>query len=186
MTDTRAQLISEAELLVRKRGYSGFSYAHLAEAVGVRKASIHHHFPTKTDLALTLVGAYEARYDEALDTILEMTPNGVARVEAYATLYLEGLEKGLGCLCAVLAVEMDTLPSQLRDGVTRFFVKHIKWLETVLANGIADGTIRPDVDPPSYARMIISSLEGALMMERLLGSGEGFQRTIAALKSSLR
>ncbi|WP_046866367.1 TetR/AcrR family transcriptional regulator [Microvirga massiliensis] len=186
MNDTRAELILQAELLVRRQGYSGFSYAHLAEVVGIRKASIHHHFPTKTDLALALVAAYDARYDEALAAILADSDDGVARVEAYATLYLEGIEKGLGCLCAVLAIEMDILSPQLRAEVERFFAKHVAWLETVLADGIANGTIRASVDPASFARMVISTLEGALMVERLLGDDEGFHRTISALKDSLR
>ena len=186
MNDTRAELILQAELLVRRQGYSGFSYAQLAEVVGIRKASIHHHFPTKTDLALALVAAYDARYDEALNAILAEGGDGAARIKAYATLYLKGIEKGLGCLCAVLAVEMDTLPLQIRTAVACFFGKHIAWLETVLTGGITNGTIRAGVDPPSFARMVISTLEGALMMERLLGDEEGFHRTISALTDSLR
>jgi TetR/AcrR family transcriptional repressor of nem operon len=186
MNDTRAELMLQAELLVRRRGYSGFSYAQLAEVVGIRKASIHHHFPTKTDLALALVAAYDARYDEALDAILAEGDDGAARIKAYATLYLKGIETGLGCLCAVLAVEMDTLPMQLQAEVTRFFAKHIEWLETVLADGVANETIGASVDPASFARMVISTLEGALMMERLLGDEEGFHRTISALTDSLR
>ena len=57
MRDTRAELLIQAETLVRGRGYAGFSYADLAEAVGIRKASIHHHFPTKVDLGAALVAA---------------------------------------------------------------------------------------------------------------------------------
>ena len=46
------------------------SYADLAEVVGIRKASIHHHFPTKTDLAIALLRSYEERYGAALEAIL--------------------------------------------------------------------------------------------------------------------
>ena len=106
MRDTRASLLSEAEILVRGRGYSGFSYADLAEAVGIRKASIHHHFRTKEALAQALIEAYDARYDAALDDISGQTADGVARIEAYGRLYLGGVERGLGCLCAALAVEL--------------------------------------------------------------------------------
>jgi TetR/AcrR family transcriptional repressor of nem operon len=154
--------------------------------VGIRKASIHHHFPTKPDFALALVAAYDTRYDEALDAILTASDDGAALVEAYARLYLEGVEKGLECLCAVLAIERDTLPSQFRSDVAHFFAKHVAWLQAVLSNGIADRTIRADVDPASFARMVIGALEGALMMERLLGDEDGFHRTISALKGSLR
>ena len=186
MRDTRSELLMAAETLVRGRGYSGFSYADLAQAVGIRKASIHHHFRTKEDLALALVAAYEARYDEALDAILAESGDGVARIEAYGRLYLLGVEAGLGCLCAALAVELETLPEPLRREVARFFDKHIAWLERVLAAGVADGSIRRGVDPRACARMVVATLEGALLLERLLAGPEGFGSTLTALGDGLR
>ena len=53
--DTRTALLESAERTARQRGYDGFSYADLADDVGIRKASIHHHFPTKATLALALI-----------------------------------------------------------------------------------------------------------------------------------
>lgn len=186
MKDTRAELLMQAEALVRSRGYSGFSYGALAEAVKIRKASIHHHFPTKTDLALALVAAYDARYDEALAEILRDGTGAVGRIEAYGRLYLTGVEDGLGCLCAVLAVEIDTLPGPLRDGLVRFFDKHVAWLEAVLSAGLADGGIRSRVDPAAAARMVVATLEGALMLERVLAGPIGFRTTLTALCDGLR
>ncbi|CAA2144054.1 TetR/AcrR family transcriptional regulator [Methylobacterium bullatum] len=186
MRDTRAELLAQAEILVRGRGYSGFSYGDLAEAVSIRKASIHHHFRTKTDLALALVEAYDARYDAALAAIVAAQPDAIARIEAYGRHYLTGVEDGLGCLCAVLAIERDTLPDALRAELARFFDKHIAWLERVLAEGGADGSLRPGLDPAATARMVVATLEGALMLERLLAGSAGFRLTLAALCESLR
>lgn len=186
MRDTRHELLMEAELLVRARGYSGFSFAHLAEAVGIRKASIHYYFRTKDDLAIALVAAYDARYDEALASIMASSEDGLARIDAYGQLYLDGVEKRLGCLCAVLATEIDLLPERLRADIARFFAKHIAWLERVLREGIANGTIGAEIDPAAGARMIIATLEGALMMERVLAGAAGFRTALNGLKDSFR
>ncbi len=186
MQDTRSSLLAEAELLVRGRGYSGFSYADLAEVVGIRKASIHHHFPTKSDLAVALLKAYTNRYTVALDAILARDTDAVARVVAYAQLYLQGVERGLGCLCAALAAEHDTLPERLRDDLGRFFAEHIGWLERVLREGRADGSVRASVEPGPFARMIVATLEGALMMERFVGGPAGFRDTLATLEQGLQ
>lgn len=186
MRDTRAELLLQAEILVRGRGYSGFSYGDLAETVKIRKASIHHHFPTKTDLALALVAAYDARYDAALDAILAGADDAVARIEAYGRLYLGGVEDDLGCLCAVLAVERDALPEALRASIVRFFEKHIAWLERVLAQGLADGSVRRGSPPGATARLIVATLEGALLLERVLAGAAGFRDTLSALCESLR
>lgn len=186
MRDTRGDLLYEAEVLVRRHGYSAFSYADLAEAVGIRKASIHHHFPTKADLAAALVVAYDARYDTALAGIMSATDDGMVRVESYGRLYLEGVEQGLGCLCAVLATELPTLPPRLRADLALFFAKHIGWLKTALMDGQANGTVRIRLDPASHARMIVATLEGALMMERVLSGAAGFRSVRDALLDSLK
>lgn len=185
-TDTRDRLIAEAEVLVRTRGYSGFSYADLAEAVGIRKASIHHHFPVKEDLGFALIEAYGERYDRALNAIRRDTENGLRRVEAYADLYLHGLREEQGCLAAALATELAILPDRIREAVREFFQRHVAWLTQVLSEGRANGTVRDDVTPAQHARMIVATLEGALLMERLLGGPAGFKDTLSALRKCLR
>jgi TetR/AcrR family transcriptional regulator, transcriptional repressor for nem operon len=186
MRDTRQELLTEAELLVRVRGYSGFSFAQLADAVGIRKASIHYYFRTKDDLAIALVAAYDARYDEALTAIMAASDDGLARIEAYGQLYLQGAEKRLGCLCAVLATEIDSLPERLREDLAAFFAKHVDWLERVLREGRGNRSIADRIDPMAGARMIVATLEGALMMERVLEGGTGFKTALEALKACLR
>lgn len=186
MRDTRGEILAEAETLIRGRGFSGVSYADLADVVGIRKASIHHHFPTKADLAVALLHSYEARYDVALAEIIARTDNGLARVRGYADLYMEGVEKGLGCLCAAFAAELDNLPDSLRSDLTAFFKKHVAWIEAVLAAGRANGTIRGSIDPAPYAKMIVAALEGALMMERTLDGPIGFDRAFGAIEDALR
>ena len=120
---------------MRRHGYSAFSYADLAVAVGIRKASIHHHFPTKADLAAALVAAYDIRYDAALADVAS---------------------------------------------------SHIDWLQTVITDGQLNGTVRTGLDPASHARMIVATLEGALMMERVLAGAAGFRRVLDALCDGLK
>ena len=52
---TANRILDVAERLVQLRGYNAFSYADVAKAVGIRKASLHYHFATKGDLGLALV-----------------------------------------------------------------------------------------------------------------------------------
>jgi TetR/AcrR family transcriptional regulator, transcriptional repressor for nem operon len=186
MRDTRADILLEAEALIRARGYSGVSYADLAAVVGIRKASIHHHFPTKGDLALGLLRAYDARYDAGLADIMAKSSDGRVRLRAYAYFYRQGVEKGLGCLCAAFAAELETLPEALRGELARFLKKHTSWIEQVLAEGRRNGTVREAVEPRSYARMIVAALEGALMMERTLDGPVGFDDAFRAIDDAIR
>jgi TetR/AcrR family transcriptional repressor of nem operon len=183
---TRGRLIAEAEMLVRTRGYSGFSYADLGKAIGISKASIHHHFPAKEDLGAALIDSYKQRYEAALEAIWDESPSGIARIAAYARLYLKGIEQDQGCLCGVMACERDILPQRLREGITQFFAEHLVWLRRVLEAGVENGTIRQGIDPAAQAKLILSALEGVLMLGRLFGEKSGFDAAIDALGKSLR
>lgn len=50
MNDTRDKILDVADDLVQRVGLNAMSYTHISDAVGIRKASIHHHFPRKEDL----------------------------------------------------------------------------------------------------------------------------------------
>ena len=64
-SNTAIQIRESAHDLIAERGYFGFSYADIAEVVGIRKASIHHHFPTKVDLVVATLREYRAKLVEA-------------------------------------------------------------------------------------------------------------------------
>ena len=62
----REQLLEHTLVLIRRRGFNGFSYRDLAELVGVKTSSIHYYFPTKDDLVLEAVKTYSAMMSERL------------------------------------------------------------------------------------------------------------------------
>src|SRR6187399_961256 len=128
-SDTRSTLIDVATGQVRRQGYSAFSYADLAAVVGIRKPSIHHHFPTKEDLGVAVVEAYTEAFSEQLRRIDAKAGKAVARLRAFAGLYRDGLEHGQGCLCGVLASEVAVLPPVVQAGVRQFFDMNLRWLE---------------------------------------------------------
>ncbi len=184
--DMRTQLLTQAEAVVRRAGYAGFSYADLAERVGIRKPSIHHYFPVKEDLGAALVEAYTGRFTGALDDIAAASRNAPERLEAYAGLYRAELQGGQGCLCGVLASELAGLPDRIRAGVRRFFQVNAEWLATVLAEGQAAGSIRSDVDACSQATAVLAGLQGAMLVGQALGSTGAFDAATTAIHAGLR
>lgn len=185
MSEMRNELLNQAEELVRRRGYSGFSYADLSECVGIRKASIHYHFPAKKMLVATVLKSYRDRYAQALQRIERRFQNAIDRIDAYGRLYLGAVDKGLGCLCAALSAELAILPDDLKSGTAAFFREHLAWIEKVYAEGLRIGEVNSTLDSVQAARLILTSLEGALMMERLLDGKTGFEITLKALRNGL-
>jgi len=183
--DTRERALDIAEELVQRRGFNGFSYADIAERLGITTASLHYHFPGKAKLGRALIQRYAARFASRLAEIESGVPDSRARLEAYAGLYAALLREGRFCLCGVLAAEYETLPAPMREAVTAFFDQNEAWLARVLEGGVAQGTLQLTGSPADAARMIISGLEGAMLVARPYGEVGRFKAAALQLLSSL-
>ena len=53
--NTREKILSAAQSLIQTRSFEGFSFQDIADEVGIRKASLYHHFPSKDDVALAVL-----------------------------------------------------------------------------------------------------------------------------------
>lgn len=179
--DTRSTLIDVATSQVRRLGYSAFSYADLADAVGIRKPSIHHHFPTKEDLGAAIVAAYTEHFSEQLHRIDAKTGDVVERLRAYSRLYRGGLDARQGCLCGVLASEVAVLPQRVQAGVRQFFGLNLRWLERVLREGRSRGLLRDSVEPRHEARTVLAALQGAMFLALSLEEPTAFDQAVAGL-----
>lgn len=180
--DTRAALLDSAEHASRMRGYDGFSYADLSKDVGIRKASIHHHFPTKADLADALLQRYRERFFEGLATIKSRHAKGSARIEAYLGAYRDALSGGkMVCLCVAFSAGRDSLSDSVLAELNRFNDLSIAWLTETFRLGRDDGSIASDEDPQSEAAACLALVEGAQLLARAAKDVSRFDAAIATL-----
>jgi TetR/AcrR family transcriptional repressor of nem operon len=160
--NTKQCLLDHASELIRTRGYSSFSYADLAERVRIRKASIHHHFPSKEDLGVALVERYIEQFGISLSEIALTVAYPIEKLRAYADLYRQSLQAGWGCLCGMLASEVDVVPQSVAIGVRRFMDMNLQWLTQVIGEGQKQGSIESSM----RAVTILSICQGALLVAR--------------------
>ncbi|MBJ7600803.1 TetR/AcrR family transcriptional regulator [Candidatus Nephthysia bennettiae] len=182
---TAERILDVAERLVQLRGFNGFSYADVAAELGVTKASLHYHFPGKAELGEALINRYAGRFGEALQTIDLDGGDVHARLEAYAALYASVLREQRMCLCGMLAADYETLPPAMRGAVVRFFDDNEAWLERLLEQGQAEGSLRYPGRARDQAQLIIGALEGAMLVARPYGDPERFQAAAHRLLATL-
>lgn len=180
-TDTAGRILDSAERIVQTRGFNGFSYADIARELGVTKASLHYHFPTKAELGSALIARYAARFSIALDAIDAGELPARETLEAYAALYVRVLQGDRMCLCGILAAEHETLQQPMRDAITRFFDANLRWLTAVLERGLDDGSVAFDGRAADTAGLILSGLEGALLVARAYGDVARFESAAGRL-----
>jgi len=183
--DTAARILDVAERLIQVQGFNAFSYADVATEVQIRKASLHHHFPTKAALGEALITRYRARFSQALAEIQATTSDAPARLKAYARLYSSVLRKRRMCLCGVLAADFETLPGAMRRGVLGFFSDNEVWLAGVLEEGRREKTLQFQGPASTLAAFLVSSLEGAMLVARSYGRMERFEAVVKKLLGDL-
>ena len=181
---TASRILDVAERLVQVRGFNGFSYADIAAELQITKAALHYHFAGKADLGEALIARYASRFADALArTDAGLSASG--KLAAYADLYLQVLRARKMCLCGMLAAEYHTLPQPMRDAVISFFDQNESWLEAVLVQGRDEGSLQFTGSARDTARMVVSGLEGAMLVARPYGDIARFQAAAANLLAGL-
>jgi TetR/AcrR family transcriptional repressor of nem operon len=183
--DTPQRILDVAERLVQTRGFNGFSYADIAAALGITKASLHYHFPTKAELGRRLIERYEGRFLDALAAIDRSGVDAREKLRRYAAIYRDVLRSNRMCLCGMLASDYATLAKPVKDGVKHFFDRNEDWLVGVLEEGRRSGTLRYAGPPEVAARAIVGALEGAMMLARSYGEVERFESVADRLIAEL-
>ena len=175
-----------AEALVASRGFNAFSYADIAPVLGVSKASLYHHFPTKSDLGLQLVLRFTRNTVEALQEIEEFHSSSLIKLREYARLYEDSLKENKMCLCGILAAEHETLSKPMQNAINRFFEIHENWLEQILKAGRNSGELDYQGNAGKHAQMILASLQGALLVAKSQCSPERISTVSSHLIESYR
>jgi TetR/AcrR family transcriptional regulator, transcriptional repressor for nem operon len=183
--DTAARVLDVAERLVQIRGFNGFSYADVATELHLTKASLHYHYAGKAELGEALISRYAERFSDSLAEIDTLPFDAPTKLEAYATLYANVLRAKRMCLCGMLAAEYRTLPKPMQDAVIRFFDDNEGWLAKVLVQGRDEGSLRFTGSPNEAARMIVSVLEGAMLVSRPYGDIDRFEAAAGGVLASL-
>ncbi len=175
-TNTREHLLDAAQELVQTRGYNAFSYRDLALQIGIRTASIHHHFPAKDDLCRVLMARYRERFAEELAQILARPRlDPLKQLRAYIKLFRNTLESGDRlCLCGMLASDLYGLSEDAVEEVRGFVIDNQDWLGQLLTNGRKTASMEFQGTAEAEASFLFASLEGALLVSRTQGGIKHF------------
>jgi TetR/AcrR family transcriptional repressor of nem operon len=178
LTPSAERIVDATEGLIQTLGYNGFSYEDVAKIVGIRKPSIHHHFPSKMELGAVVAQRYTHRFRQALLHIEGTISKAPARLLAYADLFEATYEQNRRlCICGMLGAEADSLPDEINLEVKRFFSVSLDWLTMAFGEGLAAGTLKATSSAAELAEAYLCMLEGALMVGRGLPQAHGPRRS---------
>jgi TetR/AcrR family transcriptional repressor of nem operon len=180
--DTKSVLLDCAQELAQTRGLNAFSFKDLAQRVGIRTASVHHHFPTKGDLGRELMARYRERFRAELSAIDAGTRSARRKLERLMALFRATLRDGNRlCLCGMLATEYLTLPLPVQREVRSFYEETEGWLARVLREGRSERAFDFDGSPAVLAKTFLATLEGAMIAARTFDDESRLARAASGL-----
>lgn len=184
--NTRTALLNSAETACRSKGYDAFSYADLSEAVGIRKASIHHHFPKKSDLALAVIDRYSETFFANLKSISASQGTAAEQLAAYVAIYKSALREGESlCLCVAFSAGRNSLSANVLARLNAFHADSVTWLMDVFRKAHKDGSISMVQAPDIEASAVLAQMEGAQLIARAAGDAKLFDISTQALRDRL-
>ncbi len=164
---TREQLLTVAADLLQRVGYASFSFRDLAEAVGIRAASVHYHFPTKADLGLALIDWFRAQSDPQMAALCQAYPNVRERLLALAEQVAEHTcTNGKSCPINLLLSEFSVLPENLQIKVRAWVDDCLAGMAAWLEQGRQAGELKFPGDAIYQARLVWSVIEHGTQLSR--------------------
>lgn len=159
MSNTREQLQDRAEHYIRQGGFGSFSFRDLAKDLNIKSASVHYHFPSKSDLGIAVAERYNRRFENALPDPTTSSLTTAELLRQYVLMfYTEMLESRQVCLCAMLSVERATLTADINATVDAFYALNLNWLTAVFTRDNMPKTLAHQ-----RACQVLATLQGGLI-----------------------
>ena len=187
MTKSRDKILESAKKLFHLKGFQQTSVDDILRDSGVTKSNFYYHFDSKEalcheeELGLIYLDRRIKQYEtEVLSTTLENKSQSPSlRLDKFykkVKAFHSDLGSVKGCPFGNLAIEMSGVNEKFRERLSAFFIIWEKTIKDCIEEGIKRGEFRKDISPEVIARLILSHLEGAILMVKT-------HRSIAPLSS---
>lgn len=185
---TRERLLQQAIELMQQKGFGAMSVSALLFAAGIKKGTLYYHFPGKDDLGMAVLARVKEKFFALLDEAFAH-PSPLAGLESFFDSVLERHRaKGFvgGCLFGNTALEMSDSESPYNAFVRQVFAEWTEKIRDVVQRGQQTGEIASGRSAAELAQTVVATIEGGIMMSRLMKDEKPLRTCLESLKHVLR
>jgi TetR/AcrR family transcriptional repressor of nem operon len=162
---TRDHIIQTADQLIRAKGYNAFSFVDIANVVGIRKPSIHHHFPRKTDLGVAVI-EYHIQQLQKIQKAFAVKC-AVEKLDRFFLIYDDIKKHNKVCLVGSLTTDYNTLDVEVQDKLRYFSEVMLNWVTDFLEEGRCKKEFHFSEAPRTKALLIITNMIAIVQLSRV-------------------
>jgi len=160
----KQRMIDAAIAVISDKGYSGTTLAAIGEAAGYSRGLAHHHFGSKLELMRATVAEMERRFHENVLQPPPVDQDGLDAVLSFVGDYLTYVAaSGANRMRALFVLMFESLAGapELRPIIAQMSATRRVFIRSLITQGIADGSIRPEIDAEAQAVLIAGLVRGA-------------------------
>lgn len=185
--DARDRLIATAMQLMHDKGYTAVGINEICKEADVKRGSFFHYFPSKQDLALAVLDTqWQRTVSELLEPAFAPDLPALGRIKRmfqycyhYQRTTRDQMGHMLGCPFGILAAELSTQDSVIRERVQEIFEGFASYFEAAVREAHT-GESEARVDPEAVGKELIAYLEGALLVAKAHDDPSLFEKLTAA------
>ena len=186
----RDKLIDTAAQLFHSHGFEGTSINLLMETSGVSKSNFYYYFESKEALGLLAIEKAASEFRETIlsKTVLNLDLNPLERLDGFyeeIISYQHSLFEqscNAGCFFGNLALEQSAANENFRSALGDFFREVEGSLEQCLMDGVEKGFFKKEIDPKETATLLVSQIEGAILLLKVYSSVDTFEIACGAMR----
>jgi TetR/AcrR family transcriptional repressor of nem operon len=168
MSITREKIIELGENLIRTKGYNAFSYQDISSELGIKNAAIHYYFPSKENLATSIVKTNIQLFEEMTGNMQSRGFDEWQQLETFIKIYTKSHREQKRCIVGSLGPDISSLSENTVAELRRMSQIILAWLTAALASGREKGLFAFTEEPQIKALLILSSLVASLQLTRLV------------------
>ena len=185
MVDTRTKILDVADDLVQRVGLNAMSYKDISEAVGIRKASIHHHFPKKENLVDELLERCAISYGDKYQQIVDGGGQAPEKLRKLAAVFEDGLSNKKLCLVGSISTNSNTLQDSSCDILQSTIENTVSIFAAVFEQGRQEESLTFTGTDDETAFAFLSLLIGAQTIARSHGGVQLFHQAAEVFISGI-
>jgi AcrR family transcriptional regulator len=162
---TKEIIIETADQLIRNNGFNAFSYKDISNKIGIKTASIHYHFPIKSDLGVATIKQHIERFEQFKDELSDKS--SLLKLKSFLALYAQIKSENKVCLVGSLATDLNTVDEPIKNELKYFVELVLSWVTETLAAGKEQKIFEFQVSPRTKALMVITNILAIVQLSRL-------------------
>jgi TetR/AcrR family transcriptional regulator, transcriptional repressor for nem operon len=162
---TKDAIVKMGDELIRDKGFNAFSFYDISTELGIKNASIHYHFPTKTDLGVAVIKEHVSQLERLMENCRHKEP--LAKLQAFLSIYTNTKSENRVCLVGSLATDLHTVDNKIKQELKILVARILDWVTEILEEGKTKNVFMFNATARTKALMIVTNMLAALQLTRL-------------------